>query len=355
MFSNREVRAAVAGVVAVAAYLLAVLSTGLVPIGEFANLLAFYLDGSFVLWMFIGLIAVLVVLYQGRPRKGESVSPTRVLIASVKGRWQRDRFVSMFWPPLLFALLMASFNAFKQLVLPIAGFPFDPAFAAADRLLFLGADPWTVSHALFGSPAATLLIDRAYHGWFAPMSVGVLLCAWLPASSYSLRNQYLLTYIAVWVVIGSVAAFLMPSAGPCYYEHFVGSSPSFAELHSRLLTLQTASGSELAALRNQAMLLEHFGADELAVGGGISAMPSVHNGLAVLFAIAAFRIKRWFGVLLAAYATLIWIGSFHLGWHYALDGIVAGAMTYGLWLLAGTAVRRLDRTPQPSTAAAVPA
>ena len=30
----------------------------------------------------------------------------------------------------------------------------------------------------------------------------------------------------------------------------------------------------------------------LAIGGGISAMPSVHNGLAILFALAAYFIKK---------------------------------------------------------------
>ena len=50
--------------------------------------------------------------------------------------------VSLFWPPLLFATLMASFNAFKQMVLPVAGFRYDPLFAQLDRLLFLGNDPW---------------------------------------------------------------------------------------------------------------------------------------------------------------------------------------------------------------------
>ena len=40
------------------------------------------------------------------------------------------------------------------------------------------------------------------------------------------------------------------------------------------------------------------------VGGGISAMPSVHNGLAALFALAAFRIDRKAGWAMTAYAGL---------------------------------------------------
>src|SRR3546814_11813845 len=79
-------------------------------------------------------------------------------------------------------------------------FPYTTLFRSEiDRALFLGHDPWRVTHAIF-SPMATYAIDRAYHGWFAPMSLGVLLCAFGARRSYRLRTQYLLSYIAVWVV-----------------------------------------------------------------------------------------------------------------------------------------------------------
>ena len=71
-------------------------------------------------------------------------------------------------------------------------------------------------------------------------------------------------------------------------------------------------------------------------------MPSVHNGLAALFALAASRLNRIAGWALWAYAALIWLGSIHLGWHYALDGIVGIALTYGIWIVCG-AHRRCSR------------
>ena len=343
MRNNPEIRAAAAGALIVGVYALLVLSTGRIPMGDFARLLAFYLKTSFSLWLFLGLLTLLVELYRNRPRGGPGPSPFAVIVSVGKARWERDRFASLFWPPLLFATLMASFNAFKQMVLPAAGFTLDPAFAAADKLLFLGNDPWRVTHFMLGSPDATWLVDRAYHAWFVPMSVGVLLCAWLPASTYRLRNQYLLSYSAIWIGIGSVLAFLMPSAGPCYYENFVGSYPSFAELNARLVAAQSAAGANLTALANQSGLLRMFGGDSLAVGAGISAMPSVHNGLAVLFAIAAWRVNKWLGAALGAYAVLIWIGSIHLGWHYAIDGLLAAALTFAIWWVAGRATERFER------------
>ena len=343
MRNNPEIRAAAAGALVVGSYALLVLSTGRIPMGDFARLLAFYLKTSFSLWLFLGLLTLLVELWRKRPRSGPGPSPLAVIVAVGRGRWERDRFASLFWPPLLFALLMASFNAYKQMVLPAAGFALDPAFAAADKMLFLGNDPWRVTHAFLGSPDATWLVDRAYHAWFVPMSLGVLLCAWLPASTYRLRNQYLLSYVAIWIGIGSLLAFLMPSAGPCYYEHFHGSYPSFAELHDRLAAAQAAAGANLTALANQAGLLRMFGGDSLAVGAGISAMPSVHNGLALLFAIAAWRVNKWLGAVLAAYAVLIWVGSIHLGWHYAIDGLLAAGLTFAIWWAAGRVTERFER------------
>lgn len=350
----RELRAAAAGALIVAAYMLLVLSTGRVQLYDFARLLGFYMRTSLSLWLFLGLSLLIIELYRNRPRDGSGPNPVAITLAAARSRWERDRFASLFWPPLLFASLMASFNAFKQMVLPLAGFGLDPAFAQADKLLFLGQDPWRVTHALLGSPQATLLIDRAYHGWFVPMSLGVMLCAWLSASTYRLRNQYLLSYVGVWIGIGSIAAFLLPSAGPCYYEHFTGPYPSFAELKQQLLSTEAATGAMLASLSNQDGLLRLFGGDSLAVGAGISAMPSVHNALAVLFAIAGWKVNRILGCLFGAYAALIWIGSIHLGWHYAIDGLLAAAMTVLIWVAAGRLVERFERgSPAPRPEAAL--
>lgn len=342
MLQRREIRAAEAGALVVAIYTILVLSTGQVPLVDYARLLGFYLQSSFSVWLLMGLVALFVQLYRQRPVNGSGPGPVAVLARSVTDRWERDRFVSLFWPPLLFAVLMASFNAFKQMVLPLAGFGYDPLFAQLDRLLFFGNDPWKVLHSATGAPTTILLFDRAYHGWFLPMAFGVLACAWLPASTYRLRNQYLLSYIAIWIGIGSLLAFLMPSAGPCFYEQFVGPSSHFAGLTRDLAAAEAATGAKLASLSNQAGLLRLFGGHTLTVGAGISAMPSVHNGLAVLFAIAAFRINKWAGFVFAAYAALIYVGSIYLGWHYALDGLVAAGLTMAIWRVVGRVMRRLE-------------
>jgi hypothetical protein len=338
---RREVKAVAAGAAAVGAYMLLVLASGRVDPADFALLLLSYVEGSFAMWLAFAAALGLILLYRKRPVNGEGAGPLGVLGEVIKQRWQRDRFASWLWPPLLFGTLMASFNAFKQLVLPAAGFRLDPLLAELDRRLFFGHDPWRVIRALIPTAGEARLIDAAYHAWFAPMAIGVIACAWLPASTYRLRTQYLLSYVAIWVGIGSLLAFLLPSAGPCFYDHFVGPNPGFTELMRRLADAQAATGSQFTSLAIQSELLSHYGSQSLIVGAGISAMPSVHNALSVLFALAAFKINRIAGWVAAAYAVLIWLGSIYLGWHYAIDGLAAALLTLAIWPLAGLAADRL--------------
>lgn len=345
---RRELRAFALSVAIMLLYTAAILSTRKIDPGAFAHLAATYTTASLSLWAFLGLVGLLILMVRHGvgPLDAPRTSPLVLIARFVRDRWERDYGASLLWPPVLFAWLMAAFNAFKQMVLVGAAFRFDSTLAGIDRLLFFGHDGWAVMHALLPWPMATFTIDTAYHAWFAPMSLGLILCAWGSRNSYSLRTQYLLTYIAVWIVLGSIFAYLIPAAGPCYYGVF-GNGPAFQPLLDRLAhdqaeVAQIIPGASLESLANQHALLKFYGSPHLAIGGGISAMPSVHNALAVLFALAAFRIKRWLGWVAAGYALLIWAGSIDLGWHYAIDGIVAALLTALCWSLAGRVTAALE-------------
>jgi len=74
---------------------------------------------------------------------------------------------------------------------------------------------------------------------------------------------------------------------------------------------------------------------------GISAMPSIHVGVAVLFAILGWRTNRILGFGFTIYALLIQLGSIHLGWHYAIDGYFSAILTGMLWKGSGRFVMYL--------------
>ncbi len=349
----RETKAVAVMFAIICGYALVVLATGQVNLIAFAELLGMYVGTAFSIFLVAALASLFVLLVRNRPSKQanpeDAPSPTRVIKSWLKERRARDGFLSLLWPPMLFAMLMTTFNAFKQQVLGPQGFHYDVMFADWDKALFLGHDPWTVTHAIFNQPWMTAAMDAAYHGWFVPMSIGVAACAFLPDTTFRLRTQYLLTYIGIWIFIGSFLAILTPSAGPCFYNDYVGHSQSFADLMTRLQSQASGYGAEdLGFIMSQGHLRAAHGSLDLMPGGGISAMPSVHNGLSALFAIAGFRIGRKTGWVMTGYAVLIWIASIHLGWHYALDGIVAAAVTVGLWKAAGWLVNRIDTAPASS-------
>lgn len=343
MVDAREVRATSLAAALLATYSAIVLSTGLVNFGEFAQLLGACLGGSFLLWLAIGVVLGVIRTCLAARRSGKDSFLVPFLRDGIRARWERDYGLSLVWPPILFATLMASFNAFKQMVLPLAGYGMDPVFAQADHILFLGHDPWRATHALLGSPQVTMVMDGAYHSWFVPMSIGIILCAWLGTSSYRLRTQYMFTYLGVWIGIGSLLAYLLPSAGPCFYSRLVSPSPSYDALLAALADIQEATGGSILSLRLQDALIRVHDLRTLSVGAGISAMPSVHVSLATLFALGAFRINPVAGWVFRVYAALIWVASIHLGWHYAVDGIVGSAMTIGIWILSGRLADRLER------------
>ena len=350
-------RAAAAPLALVALYVCAIAALPGAGASDIASIAGGHLVRNALLILTIGLVAVFIFCASAalRVERRAQLSAEITRFVQPEGKWVRLGRIAA--PHLYLAVLLAAFSTYKQGVLPGAGFGFDSAFADLDRALFFGVDAWRVTHWILPGATATAIVDRLYMLWFLPMLLIVLLSGFLPAK---LQVRYLLAFALVWIVAGTILASLLPAAGPCYVEAFHG-DPRFAPLMERLAAQGQASiaagGPGLHALTGQEMLLSVYGDPERVVfAGGISAMPSVHNGLAALFACAGFACHRVAGWLMTAFAALIWFGSIHLGWHYAIDGIVGAAIGLGMWKLAGLWVEQLWRAEQDIAAVqAVPA
>lgn len=258
-------------------------------------------------------------------------SPTRYmlsLLAAVSVRSVGARI----WPIAVLIILMPAFNVFKQALLPMAGFQFDAVFAGFDELIVGTQAPglWLVKY--FNSPMLSRVIDSLYHAWFFPMVLGVMVVAFSRDAHW--RQRYMMTFALAWFVMGTLMAFALPAAGPFYVQ----SVPAFAEQHALLLAHQ-AFGGELQALTFQAYLRAAEANGGVVMGGGISAMPSMHNAFALLFALACWSWSRCLSALLACYAAAVLFGSVYLGWHYLIDGLIAWLSIAALWHWSGRLVR----------------
>lgn len=241
---------------------------------------------------------------------------------------------------LLFVGFGHIFVEFKGSIYLLNGFKWDAAFAELDRLMHFGTQPWEWLQPLLGFPIITFLINVVYNMWFFVMWMSWIYFGFAEQGSV-LRTRFFLTYFITWIVGGSAMAIWLSSAGPVYYGRVVGGADPFAGLMQYL----HAANSVLPvwAVDLQEVLWQgHLSNGML---GEISAMPSMHNGTALLFMLAAYQVSRFWGRLMAVNALLILIGSVHLGWHYAVDGYVAWALCYAVWLAAAPVARWWHRQP----------
>jgi hypothetical protein len=104
----------------------------------------------------------------------------------------------------------------------------------------------------------------------------------------------------------------------------------------------------LTSMAAQRWLWGQHRAGDLEAGSGIAAMPGMHVAITTLFALRGWRSGRAPGAALTAFAAAIFVGSVHLGWHYAVAGYLSAAMTAALW-------HAVDRWTEPRRAGAASA
>jgi hypothetical protein len=283
----------------------------------------------------LALFEFIVLVRSGFPDRPLAIMARR-MIARLTAE---DRPGNIFHAMLALTPLMVSFAALKDQIPAMHPFAWDKSFMAWDRVIGMGRQPWEILQPWLGHAWITASINFVYDGWFLLMFL-VLFSQAFAAKGSALRLQFLLAFSFAWFIGGNVLAVIFSSAGPCFYGLlFPGHSPYAAQM----AYLEAVSRNwPVWSVNVQHTLWSDYIAGHGRLGG-ISAMPSMHVTIAALMAIWGWRINRMTGAALTVFAFVIFIGSIHLAWHYAVDGIAGTALAALFWAMAGMLVRANER------------
>lgn len=232
------------------------------------------------------------------------------------------------WPAVLLGTILVGVgaSAFLPLKYAIPGeiaFWLDRPIMLAERILF-GTDPWILLDRLLGW--ATVPMDWLYGCWMPVQSL--VLFSLILARPSAAKSRALIAYGLAWFLLGAVAAVLLSSAGPLFYDRLYGGH-EFQSLDAML----RARGGWFALAESDLMWAARSDSAP-GVVAGISAVPSVHVAISLWIYLAARELAPKAALTAFLYFLLVWIGSVQLGWHYASDGLAGAIGMLAVWQLA---------------------
>lgn len=257
--------------------------------------------------------------------------------ADFKSRFmQPQRIANFLVAALPVPLFFSAYNSLKRTIPYINPFSWDRQFAEWDKILHGGVHPYELLQPLLGHPLVTSLMAGLYTFWFVVLIFTVIWQAFTTRNP-ALRQQFFLTFVLIWIVLGTGGALLLSSAGPVFYERILAEPGPYQPL---LTYLQQAHQQYVViAVKGHEYLWRVYMDGGANFGTGISAMPSMHIAMTTLFAIIGWKTNRVLGVAYTIFAVLIQLGSVHLAWHYALDGYVSTICVLILWWVIGRIMR----------------
>lgn len=271
----------------------------------------------------------------------------RAILAPLQiGRFAAGTLVTLGFVP-----FWSLFTTVKNAIPRAEGFTFDVPLANLDRVLHGGVDPYHWLAVLGHHEWLQRLIEINYNTLWFIVCFGAFYVILVSRRADRVRTRFALCFILVWAIVGSLAATLVPSAGPAFYAAVTGDSSRFAEL---IEYTSTTSGQFGSASDIQAYLWGLHVSGQPGLGSGISAFPSMHVALLTLCALFVAELNRRWLIPALVYVLFTLASSVYLGWHYAVDGYASVLLTAGIYWAARTlpALRWPHLAPVPKPAPA---
>ncbi len=276
--------------------------------------------------------------YQGSPIKELGRLIATELLAP-------QRIANLLHAGVLLSIFLSAFTTLKIFLPALNPFQWDSSFMEWDRIAHLGIHPYQILQPLLGHPHITFGLNFAYNLWYFVM-FSVWIWQGAAKEDNELRQRFLAAFIITWFLGTNVLGTLFASVGPTFYSRLSAGPDPYLPLVTYLR--ETAELVPLWALDTQDALWQSYLSGKGMIAG-ISAMPSMHVGTTLLLSITAFTAgKSWLGWCLSAFTVVIFLGSIHLAWHYAIDGYAGMAVALAGWYAACHLVR-WDRARQGFT------
>ncbi|MDA8747188.1 phosphatase PAP2 family protein [Litoreibacter sp.] len=223
-------------------------------------------------------------------------------------------------------IFSGAFSLVKTSIPSVVPFYADAMLANLDAALHFGVAPWTFTHGLSDIIPANLIVLFYFGIWTLPAIFLPVIIA-ITDTDTERTKRFLILHVVCWIGLGNVVATLFSSVGPVYYDRLLGGD-RFAGLTTALAN-SGMSDTRLGVVQDG--LWTQLTENGQSIGSGISAFPSVHVGVATVFALYLAERSRALMPVGIAFLGIIVFASVYNGWHYAVDGYASIALILAAW------------------------
>jgi hypothetical protein len=265
----------------------------------------------------------------------------------VRDHWTRERMILVVMGLVCFYITYVSYRNLKSFLPFIMGEEkYDRELHLMDRALFLGHEPATVLHTIFGTGPIAHVLSSVYL-WFLPL-VPLALAAWLVWSRNITFGYWFATSQCLAWTLGTASYYALPTLGPGFQYSFL-----YQDLPD------TGSGALMDSLfyARKGVLRDGIEGAVQSVAG----FASLHVAITLLVALMVqytlrsrvIQIVFWVNFAITVVATI------YFGWHYLADDVAGIMIAFVSFYLGGVATgqkfdKRSLRSHPTTTTSAIP-